>query len=119
MQRIEKEKIMYQSVGKNKTTMLNAERVRQGLSQEELACLAGVEASDISGAESLGMRLCPEQARRIGEVLGVEPEQLQELVELEPRTNPQKAEETSSTNESNCGQTEKYALYYARTIRIC
>ncbi len=77
---------------RNKTTKLNAERVRQGMSQRELGFLAGVEASHISGIESLVLRPHPDQARRIAVVLEVEPEQLQELVELEPRTNPQKAE---------------------------
>ena len=86
--RIPKEKGMYQRIQRNKTTMLNAERVRRGLSQQELASLAGVATSDIRRIESLGLRPYPDQARRIAAVLELDSEELQELVELEPKTNP-------------------------------
>ena len=72
----------------NKTTRLNAERVKRGLSQQELGFLARVGASDISRIETLRSRPYPGQAGRIAGVLGLEPEKLQELVELESTTNP-------------------------------
>src|SRR5262245_18900999 len=65
-------------------TKLKSERLKRGWSQQVCGFHADVAASYLSHFETLRMRPYPDQAKRLGELLGLRPEELQELVIDEP-----------------------------------
>lgn len=60
------------------TTKLKAARRRRGWSQQVLGFHARVAASDVSRIENRRMVPYPGQAERIAQVVGLEPDELQE-----------------------------------------
>lgn len=60
-----------------KRTKLFVERRRRGWSQQTLAHLAGIQASDVSRIETGRLHPYPSQAQRLARVLGIEIEDIQ------------------------------------------
>jgi transcriptional regulator with XRE-family HTH domain len=60
---------------------IRAERQRRGWSQQQLGCLAGVQATDVSRIENGRFIPYPNQLRRLAEVLEIETDELLQPVE--------------------------------------
>jgi ribosome-binding protein aMBF1 (putative translation factor) len=64
-------------------TKMKAERTRRGWNQQTLGFHANVSVADISRIENARLIPYPAQAERLGKVLGLQPDELQQQVTAE------------------------------------